>query len=81
MILNLLLALIDDVLDLSKIESGNVYLSLQQGGVIRLLRTLVFSFESLAERQNISLNTSFPQEIGSAFYDKDKLEKIISNLF
>ncbi|WP_111685602.1 ATP-binding protein [Winogradskyella tangerina] len=72
--------LVDQLLELSKIESGNVYLSLKQGGIIQLIRSLVFSFESLAERQNISLNTSFPQEIDFAFYDKDKLEKIISNL-
>ena len=72
--------LVDQLLDLSKIESGNVYLSLQQGGLIQLIRSLIFSFESMAERENISLNTSFPQEIDAAFYDKDKLEKIITNL-
>ena len=72
--------LVDQLLELSKIESGNIYLSLKQGGIIQLIRSLVFSFESLADRENISLNTSFPQEIDSAFYDKDKLEKIITNL-
>jgi len=72
--------LVDQLLDLSKIESGNIYLSLQQGGIIQLLRSLIFSFESMAERENISLNTNFPQELDHAYYDKDKLEKIIVNL-
>lgn len=72
--------LVDQLLDLSKIESGNIYISLQQGGIIQLLRSLIFSFESMAERENISLNTSFPQELDFAFFDKDKLEKIIINL-
>lgn len=72
--------LVDQLLDLSKIESGKVHLSLKQGGIIKFLRSIVYSFESMAERENISLNTSFPEELNSAFYDKDKLEKIVTNI-
>lgn len=72
--------LVDQLLDLSKIENGQVHLRLTRGGLIRFVRSIVFSFESMAERNNISLNTSFPPEIDIAFYDKDKLEKILSNL-
>jgi signal transduction histidine kinase/DNA-binding response OmpR family regulator len=77
---NRLQGLIDQLLDLSKLENGSVHLSLKQGGIIKLLRSLVFSFESMAERKNIGLNTQFPSEIDNALYDKDKLEKIVSNL-
>lgn len=72
--------LVDQLLELSKIESGNIHLSLKQGGIISLLRSLIFSFESLAERQNISLNTNLPKAADFAFYDKDKLEKIVTNI-
>ena len=72
--------LVDQLLDLSKIESGVVHLSLTQGGIIQFIRSIVFSFESLAERENISLNTSFPKEYDDAFYDKDKIDKIVSNI-
>ncbi|MBR9914455.1 MAG: response regulator [Algicola sp.] len=72
--------LVDQLLDLSKIESGQVHLSLKQGGIIQFLRSIVFSFESMSERENISLNTSFPEELERAFYDKDKLEKIVTNI-
>ena len=72
--------LIDQLLELSKLESGTVHLSLKNGGIIKQLRSLVFSFESMAERKNIGLNTQFPPEIENALYDKDKLEKIVSNL-
>ncbi len=72
--------LVDQLLELSKIESGKVHLSLKQGGIIQFLRSIVFSFESMAERENIGLNTSFPNELDSAFYDKDKLEKITVNI-
>ena len=77
---NRLQTLVDQLLDLSKIESGTVHLNLTQGGLIQFIRSIVFSFESMAERQNISLNTNFPEELNTAFYDKDKLEKTLNNL-
>ncbi|WP_445383363.1 hybrid sensor histidine kinase/response regulator transcription factor [Robiginitalea sp. IMCC43444] len=72
--------LVDQLLDLSRIESGAVHLQLRQGGIVQFVRSQVFSFESLAEQQNISLNTHFPEEIDRAYYDRDKLEKILNNL-
>lgn len=72
--------LVDQLLDLSKIESGKLHLTLSQGDIIQFIRSQVFAFESMAERQNISLNTHFPKELPKAYYDKDKLEKIINNL-
>ncbi|MGD1893448.1 MAG: ATP-binding protein [Cyclobacteriaceae bacterium] len=72
--------LVDQLLDLSKIENGKISLTLMQGGIIKFVRSLVFSFESLAERKNITLSTDFPDEINDAFYDRDKLEKIVSNV-
>ena len=72
-------SLIDQLLELSKLESGHVHLNLVQGGIIKFLKSIVYSFESLAERKNINLNTSFPKDMEQAYYDKDKLEKIVVN--
>ena len=72
--------LVNQLLDLSKIESGNLHLKLSQGGLTQFLRTHVFSFESMAERKNISLNTHFSGEFEEAYFDQDKLEKIVNNL-
>lgn len=72
--------LVDQLLELSKIESGNIHLALRQGGLLPFIRSVLYSFESMAERQNISLNTNFSTENHRAFYDKDKLEKILTNL-
>lgn len=77
---NRLQNLIDQLLELSKIESGKIHLNLHQGGLIQFTKSIIYSFESFAEHQNISLNTSFPKEINEAYYDRDKLEKIVSNL-
>lgn len=72
--------LVNQLLDLSKIESGKLHLKLSQGGLIQFIRSQIFSFESLAERKNISLSTHFSEEYNDSYYDQDKLEKIVNNL-
>ncbi|HKK77858.1 MAG TPA: ATP-binding protein [Saprospiraceae bacterium] len=72
--------LVNQLLELSKLESGRIFLSLQRGGLISFIRSILFSFESMAEQKNINLVINLPEENYQAFYDKDKLEKILSNI-
>lgn len=72
--------LINQLLDLAKLEGGDMKLQVQKGAIIKLLRNLVFSFESLAERKRILYQTEFPEEIPTAYFDADKLEKMVINL-
>ncbi len=72
--------LINQLLDLSKLDSGKMALQVSQGNLIQFIRSLVFSFESLAERKRIHFKTSFPPELPEAYFDKDKWEKILVNL-
>ncbi len=74
-----LLNLINQLLDLSKLESGKMRLSIKKGALVRFLRAMVFSFESLAERRNIDFQTHFPEN-QTGWFDRDKLEKVLSNL-
>ena len=72
--------LVDQLLALSQLESGKVFLKLRKGGVVAFVRTQVLAFVSLAEQGNVSLDTCFPDEHRDAFYDADKLETIVVNL-
>ena len=72
--------LVDQLLALSQLESGKVFLKLRKGGVVTFVRTQVLAFVSLAEQGNVSLDTYFPDECPDAFYDADKLETIVVNL-
>jgi len=72
--------LIDQLLDLSKLESGNMKLHVAKGDIVSFLRAMVFSFESLAERRQIHFQTEFPERGEEAYFDRDKLEKILINL-
>lgn len=75
-----LLNLINQLLDLSKLESGKISLVFEEGDIIAFLKSLAYSFHSLAEEKLISYQMSFPSYPIYTHFDKDKLEKIITNL-
>jgi signal transduction histidine kinase/DNA-binding response OmpR family regulator len=81
-----LLNLINQLLDLSKFESGIFHLKAAQGDIIGFITGLVMSFDSLAEQRKIKLHIEIGPELKKAkakiafFYDADILEKIINNL-
>ena len=75
-----LLTLINQLLDLSKIEAGSMELKAEQHNIISFLKNLLHSFESLAESKKIKLK--FESEVTNiqVLFDPDKMEKIICNL-
>ncbi|MEO6720389.1 MAG: ATP-binding protein [Ferruginibacter sp.] len=75
-----LLELVNQLLDLSKLDSGKMKLQIIKGDLIQLLKALTGSFESMAERKSIHYHVHFPEQTSIVFFDKDKLEKIVSNL-
>ncbi len=75
-----LLELVNQLLDLSRLDSGKVKLQIVKGDVLQLLKSLAASFDSLAERKQIHYHVHFPEHLQFSFFDKDKLEKIFTNL-
>ncbi|MCB0686787.1 MAG: response regulator [Saprospiraceae bacterium] len=75
-----LLRLINQLLDLSKLEAGNLPLDMIKGDVIHYLGYLMQSFESFAESKNIRLHYLPQMQNLQMDYDPDKLMKIIANL-
>lgn len=75
-----LLNLVNQLLDISKLESGSMNLHTVPTNLVILLKALTLSFTSYAERKRIQLNfTSDSNEI-IAYIDKDKMEKIFTNV-
>ena len=75
-----MLNLINQLLDLSKVESGNLSLHETSGSISSLAEELLLSFHSDAERRGILV--TLRDETGKAAYwfDVEKLTQIITNL-
>ncbi|MEX1239275.1 MAG: response regulator [Cyclobacteriaceae bacterium] len=81
-----LLQLINQLLDLSKLESGEVKLDLSKNDIVQFAKTFTSQFESFASEKKIRMTfngndlrqeTSKPIEL---FFDEEKFQKIIINL-
>ncbi|MCA9662205.1 MAG: HAMP domain-containing histidine kinase, partial [Myxococcales bacterium] len=75
-----LLELINDILDLSKIESGRLKLSLEDFDVAAMLRDVVTVAQPLVERQGNVLRLTIDREPVSMYSDQTKIRQCIFNL-
>jgi signal transduction histidine kinase/ligand-binding sensor domain-containing protein/AraC-like DNA-binding protein/AmiR/NasT family two-component response regulator len=75
-----LLRLIDQVMDMMKIDLNKMKLSLGKGDIVSYLKDLICSFEEIADHRSIILE--FDTEVDSlmSWFDANKLDKIIYNL-
>jgi len=75
-----LLYLVNQLLDLRKLEVGQENLQLIQGNILFTFHRACDNFESLAESRNIKLLKNIPTAPIIMDFDEDKLNKIIYNL-
>ena len=75
-----LLNLVNQMLDLSKLESGNLSVNMIQGDVINYLSYLTESFQSFAKSNNIRLHFLPKKAAFQMDYDPGKLKIITANL-
>ena len=75
-----LLQLINDVLDMSKIEAGRMDLVLEEFAVDSSIREVITVVKSLAGRKNIELSIATEPEDLVVYADKGKFKQVIYNL-
>ncbi|TBR60300.1 hypothetical protein B4U84_05310 [Westiellopsis prolifica IICB1] len=75
-----LLELINDILDLSKIESGKLELQLSEVSVKTLCNSSLAFIKQMALKKNIRTSTSISQNIGTIQVDERRLRQVLINL-
>ena len=75
-----LLGLINDVLDLSKIEAGQVTLSLTDYSMGDVVQTVVTALESLAAEKSLALKVTVPPDLPPARGDERRTTQVLLNL-
>ncbi|NML65453.1 response regulator [Hymenobacter sp. RP-2-7] len=75
-----LLHLINQLLDLSRLEAGQQVLHPAPGDVTSFVRGLAGSFESLAQQRGVGYTFEADPPALHAEFDADKLEKVVVNL-
>lgn len=77
---NAILNLVNQILDLSKIDAKSMKLELIEADIVSFIRAHFAAFASLARQKNVSFNTYTPPDKKLRLFDASKLEKIINNL-
>lgn len=75
-----LLSLITDVLDISKIESGQLTLVQEQVDLQAVIEMVEKTLRPLAEKKNLALEISIERDVGSITSDRRRVEQILTNL-
>ncbi len=77
---HLLLAMINDILDLAKIESGKMEIHPVEFSIAELIEELCVRISPLADRKNIELKWATSPDIPPLFQDMGKIQQILTNL-
>jgi signal transduction histidine kinase/ligand-binding sensor domain-containing protein/AraC-like DNA-binding protein len=72
--------LIDQLLDIRKMELNEISLKVAKGDIISFTKQILTSFENLAQIKKISLTLISDVATIELWYDWDKMEKILNNL-
>ncbi|MCS6852223.1 MAG: HAMP domain-containing histidine kinase [Gemmataceae bacterium] len=75
-----LLALVNDILDLAKIEAGKMEVRLEEFSIHDVIEGLLNMFRPLAEKKNIDLRGQVDPKVPLLRQDAGKLQQILSNL-
>ncbi len=75
-----LLSLINQLLDLSKLESGKITLKPSRFDIVHVVKGVTMTFQSLAEMKEIELSLESARGHFDVYFDKGKIETILTNL-
>jgi PAS domain S-box-containing protein len=75
-----LVALINDILDISRIESGRVVLKVEPIGMTEIIAGTVDSFKAVLDQSGRSITTKIPEHLPKVAGDRDRVGQVLMNL-
>jgi len=75
-----LLDLINDVLDISKIEAGELQVNREEFPLGEALERVLATIQPLADKKGLKLEGRFPPDLGRILSDRRRVEQILINL-
>ena len=75
-----LLTLINEILDMSRIESGRVELDLIAVDVQDIIQTTISSLEPMVNKKTLIIDTDFDENLPLAHADPDRVRQVVTNL-
>ena len=75
-----LLALVSDLLDLSKIEAGRMQIDLQPGDLVQLLSEVAAEFDGVAEERGLHLQLPSPGMRAPVMVDAARFSQVLRNV-
>jgi PAS domain S-box-containing protein len=78
--INRLARIIDNLLDISKIESGRMELKRQECNLNELIKKIVSFFEPKAKEKGLKLKSEIPGQTIKVYADSDKIMQLFTNL-
>jgi PAS domain S-box-containing protein len=75
-----LLSLLNDLLDLSKLEAGKMELDLQDNHLCKILDSCIAEQESRIKELDLTINTDFSNKEYIAVFDQVRIGQVITNL-
>jgi len=75
-----LLQLLNDLLDVSKIEAGKIKVEAEQFDFKELIDLVLPIFEPMLIKKNLSFNIDIAEDLPPVYCDKDKMKHVLMNL-
>ncbi len=72
--------LINDILDLTKIEAGKLSWHISRVSLKEVILSSVSGIQSLADNKSLSITTRFPGPLPELYGDRDRLQQVITNI-
>jgi len=75
-----LVSLINDMLDISRIESGRIHLKVEPIEITDLIAGAAETFKTMADQSSVELVTSVAEDLPRAAGDRDRVGQVLMNL-